>query len=150
VTFGLPRAFEAATVSAVKTPPVGGSETLLVVEDEDGVRSLVCDFLSLAGYQVLDAASPSEAERQSRSHDGEIRLLLTDVVMPEMSGLDLAVRLRERRPHLQVMFMSGFPEPTVGDGGGEAPGAHFIAKPFDRQGLLRAVRKALDDAPRHE
>jgi len=150
VTFGLPRAFEAPASAAVKTAAIGGSETLLVVEDEDGVRGLVCDFLSLAGYQVLEAASPSEAERQSLSHEGQIDLLLTDVVMPEMSGLELAVRLRERRTSLQVMFMSGFPEPTVGDGGGEAPGAHFIAKPFDRQGLLRAVRKALDDTRRHE
>ena len=66
--------------------------------------------------------------------------------MPEMSGIELSDRLRHNRPGLPVMYMSGFPEPTVGDGVAEAPGAHFISKPFDRQGLLRAVRRALDAA----
>ncbi len=145
VTFGLPRAFEAATAAIAKPAARGGSETLLVVEDEDGVRALVRDFLALAGYRVMEAAAPSDAERISLAHDGAIQLLLTDVVMPEMSGLELAVRLRTHRPDLQVMYMSGFPEPSAGSGSGEAPGTHFIPKPFDRQGLLRAVRRALDD-----
>lgn len=149
VTFALPRVLEAATVQPPKAAAIGGKETLLIVEDEEGVRGLVCDFLSMAGYQVIDAPGPSEAEQVASSHEGEIQLVLTDVVMPEMSGLELAVRLRERRPGLRVMFMSGFPEPTVGDGKSAPPGTHFISKPFDRQGLLRAVRKALDD-PAHD
>ncbi len=148
VTFGLPRADGATTASSLQpSASVGGDETLLVVEDEDGVRELVRDILSLAGYHVLEAALPSEAHRVSREFGGPIRLLVTDVVMPEMSGLDLSVLLRAHRPDLQVMYMSGFPEPTVGGGTGQPPGAHFIAKPFDRQGLLRAVRRAIDDTP---
>jgi CheY-like chemotaxis protein len=148
VTFGLPRVYETAAAGPHKpSPPVGGSETVLLVEDEEGVRELVRDILALAGYRVLEATMPSEAERISREFDGDIPLLVSDVVMPEMSGLELAIRLRAHRPDLQVMYMSGFPEPTVAQGGGTAPGAHFISKPFDRQTLLRAVRGALDTPP---
>jgi len=144
-TFGLPRAVAPSTAEKVRSSRSrGGSETLLLVEDEDGVRELVRDMLEMAGYRVLEAAVPSQAEGLSRDFDGTIHLLLTDVVMPEMSGLELSHRLRDHRPDLPVMYMSGFPEPTVGDGGAEAPGAHFISKPFDRQGLLRSVRRALD------
>lgn len=147
VTCGLPRAND--PVGPVAAPPAamaGGDETLLLVEDEDGVRELVRDILTLAGYTVLEAAVPSEAERLSAEHDRPIHLLLTDVVMPEMSGLELSMRLRDRRPGLQVMYMSGFPEPMMGDSTGEAPGAHFISKPFNRQSLLERVRRALDAA----
>jgi two-component system, cell cycle sensor histidine kinase and response regulator CckA len=145
VIFGLPRA--SAHVRAVSTkaaPARGGTETILLVEDEDGVRDLVRDMLELAGYRVLVAAVPSDALRISRECEDQIRLLVTDVVMPEMSGLELASTLREHRPSMQVMYMSGYPEPTVGDGTVAAPGAHFVSKPFDRQGLLHAVRRALD------
>ncbi len=150
ITFGFPRVLEAPVGQRPAAASVrGGTETLLLVEDEPGVRELVRDMLDLAGYTVLEAAMPSEAERLSHEFSGDIQLLLTDVVMPEMSGLELSARLRVARPDLQVMYMSGFPEPTVGDGSAEAPGAHFISKPFDRQGLLRSVRRALDatDAP---
>ncbi|MEQ1870707.1 MAG: ATP-binding protein [Vicinamibacterales bacterium] len=149
LTFGLPRVYEIAVADPHKpSPPVGGTETILVVEDEDGVRGLVREFLALAGYQVLEATMPSEAERISREFDGHLPLLVTDVVMPEMSGVELSIRLREHRPDMQVMYMSGFPEPTAGGSGGTtAPGAHFVAKPFDRQTLLRAVRGALDAPP---
>ncbi len=149
VSFGLPRVYEATVTDRHKpSPSVGGSETVLLVEDEDGVRELVRDILSLAGYHVLEAPMPSDADRISREFDGDIPLLVTDVVMPEMSGLELSARLREQRPDMQVMYMSGFPEPTGGAAGGvAAPGAHFVAKPFDRQTLLRAVRGALDAPP---
>jgi DNA-binding NtrC family response regulator len=145
VTFALPRAIERPVAQTVKVAGVrGGSETVLLVEDEDGVRELVRDMLELAGYRVLVASVPSDAERISREFEDDIQLLVTDVVMPEMSGLELAAHLRHQRPALQVMYMSGYPEPTVGDGTVVAPGAHFVSKPFDRQGLLRAVRRALD------
>lgn len=148
VTFGLPRVYETVAAGPLKpSPSVGGNETVLLVEDEEGVRELVRDFLALAGYHVLEATLPSEADRISREFDGDIPLLVTDVVMPEMSGLELSARLRVQRPDLQVMYMSGFPEPTAGENGATAPGAHFISKPFDRQTLLRAVRGALDTPP---
>jgi PAS domain S-box-containing protein len=147
VTFGLPRAAGVAGPSIRRAPDArGGSETLLLVEDEDGVRELVRDMLELAGYKVLEASVPSAAERISREFAGPISLMLTDVVMPEMSGLELAARVQAGRPGLPVMFMSGYPEPTTRDGGGYAPGSYFISKPFDRQALLHRVREALDGA----
>jgi CheY-like chemotaxis protein len=147
VAFGLPRAAGAPAPPVRRAPdPRGGSETLLLVEDEDGVRELVRDMLELAGYQVLEANVPSAAERISREFAGPISLMLTDVVMPEMSGLELAARVQAGRPGLPVMFMSGYPEPTTGDGGANAPGSYFISKPFDRQALLHRVREALDGA----
>lgn len=148
LTFGLPRVYENVALAPHKpSPPVGGNETVLLVEDEEGVRELVRDILALAGYHVLEATGPSEAVRISLEFDGDIPLLVTDVVMPEMSGLDLSARVREHRHDIQVMYMSGFPEPTANGDGTAAPGAHFVAKPFDRQTLLRAVRGALDAPP---
>ena len=144
VTFGLPRAVGAALSIPREGAARGGHETLLLVEDEDGVRELVRGMLEISGYHVLEASAPSIAERISHEYTGPISLMLTDVVMPEMTGVELAARLKTGRPELQVMFMSGYPEPTTRDGGGWAPGSYFISKPFDRQGLLRRVREALD------
>ncbi len=146
VTFAIPRAGEvpiragAGDAAAIE----GGTETLLVVEDEARVRELVADMLELAGYDVLAAATPSAAEQISRDAGGTIHLLLTDVVMPEMSGFELSARLQADRPDLRVVYMSGYPKPMFAEGGGEMPGARFIAKPFDRQALLRSIRQALD------
>jgi len=147
ITFGLPRA--EVSEHPVKTPDVpagtrGGHETLLVVEDEKGVRDLVRDILEMAGYDVLTAPTPAEAERLCREDTRHIHLLLTDIVMPEMSGLQLAAQLKEQRPELRIMYMSGFPEPIVSDGETAAPGPHFLSKPFDRATLLKSVRAALD------
>ena len=144
VSFALPRVDAAAAAVATPAAVQGGTETLLLVEDEEGVRELVRDMLSAAGYAVLEASMPSDAERMSRDHAGEIDLLVTDVVMPEMSGLELSARLRVERPDLQVMFMSGFPEPMVGENNVEVPGAVFISKPFNRPALLQCVRRAID------
>jgi PAS domain S-box-containing protein len=154
VTFGLPKAERALVDGDRPAPetaaaPAAASETVLLVEDQDGLRELVRDMLELAGYRVLEAGAPAAAEQIGREFDGAIDLLLTDVVMPGMSGLELTARLRERRPGLPVMYMSGYPEPMMGDGGGRRPGAHFLSKPFDRRALLGAVRAALD-AARHE
>ena len=153
VTFGLPRGTEAVEAPRVAPATPGGDllrgdETLLLVEDEDGVRDLVRDILELAGYRVLVASVPSAAERISRDCNETIHLLLTDVVMPEMSGLELADRLRMQRPNIQVMYMSGYPEPTTRDGGASAPGTFYISKPFERRALLGRLREALAAAPR--
>jgi two-component system, cell cycle sensor histidine kinase and response regulator CckA len=150
VSFALPREDASATAATTAVAAPGGSETLLLVEDEEGVRELVRDMLMGAGYTVLEAAVPSDAERLCQSADASIDLLVTDVVMPEMSGLELATRLRGYLPDLQVMFMSGFPEPMVGDSSVEVPGAHFISKPFNRPALLQCVRRALDARSRRE
>ena len=96
------------------------------------------------GNPAGGGAFPPATEAIGDEHAEQIDLVLTDVVMPEMSGLELSMRLRAARPGLQVMYMSGFPEPLVGDGTTEAPGAHFISKPFNRPALLQCVRRALD------
>ena len=111
------------------------------------MRDLVREILELAGYRVLVAAAPSAAEGISRDCNETIHLLLTDVVMPEMSGLELAARVRMHRPNIQVMYMSGYPEPTSRDGGASAPGTFYLSKPFERQALLGRLREALDAAP---
>ena len=148
ITFALPSVTERGMVAAPsETLPRGGTETVLVVEDEDGVRDLVREMLEISGYRVLEAGSPKAAVRISTEFTGPIDLLLTDVVMPEMSGLELSAQLRTTRPALRVMYMSGFPEPMVGEGAAIDADAHFISKPFDRPALLRTVRQALDSIP---
>jgi signal transduction histidine kinase/ABC-type amino acid transport substrate-binding protein/CheY-like chemotaxis protein len=121
----------------------GGGEAILLAEDEDTVRSLVERVLRMGGYRVLAAANGEAAVELSGGHAGEIRLLLTDLVMPGMGGRDLAERLVADRPGLRVLFMSGWAD---GAGGREAlgPGARFVGKPFSADELLRAVREALD------
>ena len=118
--------------------------TVLLVEDEDLVRRLVAELLRRDGYAVLAAARPSEAVEAAERHGGEIHVLLTDVVMPEMNGPQLAVRLREGRPELKVLYMSGY-EDTALSQHGVAPGEHaFVGKPFAPAELARAVRALLD------
>jgi CheY-like chemotaxis protein len=122
----------------------GGSETLLLVEDEASVRELVKEMLERAGYAVLEAHDPEAAERISAEFPGTIHLLLTDMMMPETNGRELADRVLVQRPAVRVLFMSGYPEQVVASGGTLEPGTHFIAKPFDRKSLLRHVRHILD------
>ena len=118
-----------------------GNERVLLVEDEDPVRELVRRVLESAGYEVLAAGLPSEAERLL---DGGARvdLLLTDVVMPEMSGYDLAARVLERRPEIRMLFMSGYSHRVPG---AEIAKGELLKKPFAPEQLARAVRAALDD-----
>jgi PAS domain S-box-containing protein len=122
-----------------------GSETVLLVEDEDAVRELVRDMLGMAGYRVVDAARPTIAEQRCREFDGPIHLLLTDVVMPEMSGPDLARRIKELRPGIKVLFMSGYPEHVTLQGSAPAPDMPLVPKPFNRRLLLERVRGVLDN-----
>jgi nitrogen-specific signal transduction histidine kinase/CheY-like chemotaxis protein len=125
-------------------PPRGGGETILVVEDEDGVRDLVSEMLAAVGYKVMSASRPAAAVQVCEGFAGGIDLLLTDVVMPEMNGLELARRIRTVKPATRVLFMSGYPEHTALPGGSLEQGMRLVAKPFDRQTLLRSVRAALD------
>ena len=118
-----------------------GSETVLVVEDEDPVRELVRRVLENAGYVVLAASRPSQAERLLDENE-HVDLLLSDVVMPEMSGYELAAQIRARRPDLRLLFMSGYAHRVSGadDVDGE-----LLKKPFAPEQLAQAVRNALDD-----
>jgi two-component system cell cycle sensor histidine kinase/response regulator CckA len=125
--------------------PSGKDETILVVEDEDGVRRVVDRILSRNGYRVLLASSGSEAIKMARTrHD--IDLLLTDVIMPEMSGVRVAETLRKRKPDLRVVFMSGYPDETIAHHGVLAEAATYLQKPFTMGDLLTKVRSALESS----
>jgi two-component system cell cycle sensor histidine kinase/response regulator CckA len=121
-----------------------GTETILVVEDEEVVRQVTCKILRTKGYEVLEAGSGSAALVLSEQHPGGIQLLLTDVLMPEMSGRDLAQRLARQRPEIRVLFMSGHTENAIVHHGVLKPGIAFIQKPFRLETLVHKVRKVLD------
>ena len=120
-----------------------GSETVLLVEDDEPLRTLAREILSIQGYTVLDATSPSEALRLADAHPGPIHLLLTDVVMPQMNGRQVADHLLAARPGLKVLFMSGYTDAAIVEHGVLEPGTHFLQKPFTPDGLSRKVREAL-------
>jgi PAS domain S-box-containing protein len=121
-----------------------GTETLLLVEDETSLRKLSRHLLELCGYKVLEAENGAEALKLSQEHKGIIHLLLTDVVMPGMSGRVLADQLVKRRPETRVVYMSGYTGQTVGEHGVLAEGSFFLPKPFTRQALAHKIREALD------
>jgi signal transduction histidine kinase/ActR/RegA family two-component response regulator len=123
------------------TPP--GSETILVVEDEAGVRELACQFLRVKGYRVLEAAGGIDALEVARDHKGTIHLLLSDMVMPKMSGGELAAKLREIRPDIRVSFMSGYSEFSRAHLAMGFPDAPVLQKPFSPASLVGIVREAL-------
>jgi CheY-like chemotaxis protein len=118
-----------------------GTERVLVVEDEEGVRGLVRRVLEAAGYAVTAAAGPEEALALAGR---PFELLITDLLMPAMTGRDLADRLRESFPALRVLYMSGFGGDTMIDRGLLAPGQRFLSKPFSPQALQQQVRAVLD------
>jgi len=120
-----------------------GGETILVVEDEQAVRDLTVRILQQLGYTILTAASGAEALEISRSHAGHIDLLLTDVVMPNMSGRQLADHIQLTRPRTKALFLSGYTENTVVHHGALDPGVNFLPKPFSREDLSRKLREVL-------
>jgi two-component system, cell cycle sensor histidine kinase and response regulator CckA len=124
---------------------VGGrGETLLLVEDEAAVRELLAEALRNQGYRVLRAADGEEALEAARRIEGDLHLLVTDVIMPGMSGQMLAQRLAAERPGLRVLFVSGYGDETFGQRGiGRLHGA-ILEKPFTSKTLTRKVREVLD------
>jgi CheY-like chemotaxis protein len=123
-----------------------GRETILLVEDEPAVRQLTTRFLSAAGYRVLVAANAGEALLTCENHDGPIDLLLTDVVMPQMSGHALSSRLGRIRGGLRVLYMSGYSGSAIAHHGVLEQGTHLLQKPFSSADLLRRVREVLQEA----
>ncbi len=124
--------------------PAGGQETILVVEDDPGVRNLVRQVLAINGYPVLVASNGEEALRVSREHREPIHLLVTDVVMPGMSGRVLANRIAWDRPGIKVLYMSGYTDNAIGQHGVLEEGIELIEKPFSPAVFAEKVRKALD------
>jgi PAS domain S-box-containing protein len=127
-----------------KGGPAPGSETVLVVEDEPAVLTLSRRALEAQGYVVLAASDPLAALRVVEHHGGTIHLLLTDVVMPGLSGRELADRLTAQRPGMRVLYMSGYPGDAVVQHGTLPSGSAFLQKPFSPDGLARKVRDVLD------
>lgn len=125
-----------------------GSETLLLVEDEDGVRELIHEWLVDHGYEVLAAADGPEALALAEARDRPIDLLVADVVMPRMGGPALAKRLLARQPSLKVVFISGYADEAIGDRRVLEEGASFLQKPFTLDALLSKVRRVLDGTHR--
>jgi DNA-binding response OmpR family regulator len=123
-----------------------GSETVLVAEDEPQLRSLIRRALSARGYEVLEASHGLEALEIAAEHQGPIHLLLTDVVMPHLSGNDLAARLRASRPDVRVLFVSGHSDEAIERHGVLAPDSSFLQKPIVPDVLARTVRDILDGA----
>ncbi len=123
-----------------------GSETILLVEDEEDVRALSEEFLRGQGYRVLPACNGEQALALAAAHDGPIHLLITDVVMPGMSGGELAERLQADRPGIKIVFVSGYTDETVLDHHLRKPGAVFLQKPFPLQMLARKIREVLGES----
>jgi two-component system, cell cycle sensor histidine kinase and response regulator CckA len=117
--------------------------TILIVEDEEDVRELTRDVLEMTGFTVLESLDAADAIRIAETHPGSIDLLITDVVMPHMSGPDLARRLRETRPALRVLCMSGYPESAERGVAGAEAWTAWLQKPFDPAGLIAKVRECL-------
>jgi two-component system cell cycle sensor histidine kinase/response regulator CckA len=144
----LPRVKEAPQVSpapeTLASPTRRGHETILLVEDEPAVRELAQMVLSDRGYKVIEALTPEDAERLAGNNGAKVHLLLTDVVMPGMSGRELAKRLTGRYPHLRVLYMSGYTYNVIAQDGTLEEGISFLQKPFTPQVLAQKVREALD------
>jgi two-component system, cell cycle sensor histidine kinase and response regulator CckA len=119
-------------------------ETILLVEDEDSLRTLSRNLLELSGYTVIEARNGNEALAIAKSGTGSIHLLLTDIVMPGISGRELAKRLLIEMPQLKVVYMSGYAGQSVGDNDVFGKNAHYLQKPFSRENLAQKVRDALE------
>jgi PAS domain S-box-containing protein len=130
----------------VSPEALAGSRTVLLVEDEPAVRSVVAEMLEGSGYAVLTAGDGREALALSAAHDGEIDLLVTDVVMPGMSGQEVARRIVAERPSTRTLFVSGYNVDAIQQHGVLAPGAGFLEKPFSAADLAQKAREVLDGA----
>ncbi|HEV2084037.1 MAG TPA: PAS domain S-box protein [Gemmatimonadales bacterium] len=135
---------EPALTTAQREVPQGGSETLLLVEDEDTVRASVRRLLEWHGYRVIEAGNGSEALRIYEGNPEAIDLVLTDLVMPVMGGHELVQQLRVQNPALPVVFMSGYAETTIANNGAMPAGTGFVEKPFTVDALMRQLREVLD------
>ncbi len=133
-------------VRPVPAKMAGGTETILLVEDEEAVRGLAAKILRAKGYAVLEAGDGKEAQAVLKTHRGDLDLLLTDVVMPQMGGPELAKWLRSVRRGIRVLFMTGYTDHSAFRDGSLPPGTGLIQKPFSPQALAQKVREILDSS----
>jgi two-component system, cell cycle sensor histidine kinase and response regulator CckA len=146
----LPRIDQPVSVEAeeAKRKTTRGTETILLVEDDEMVRNLVRETLEREGYRLLDAADPTEARRIADNYKDAIHLLITDVVMPKVSGRELAEQLTRRRPDVKVLYMSGYTDNAVVNGALLEKDVAFLQKPFTPTTLTQKVREVLEDSGR--
>jgi CheY-like chemotaxis protein len=143
----LPRVDAPADASHANQPSRSayrGTETVLLVEDEDGVRALVRQVLHKHGYTVLEARHGGEALLHCERHKGNIELLLTDVILEQMSGTELAARLASVRPDMKVLYISGYTDDAIVHHGVLNQGTHFLQKPFTTESLAKKIRQVLE------
>jgi two-component system cell cycle sensor histidine kinase/response regulator CckA len=138
---------EAGVPPTLVAEPLGGSETVLLAEDEPAVRAIARQALERQGYKVIAAPNGAEALALAAQHGATIDLLLTDVVMPGMSGRDLAERLLAQRPGIRVLYISGYTDNAIVRHGMLEPGLAYLQKPFRPDALVRKVREVLDATP---
>jgi len=152
LTIDLPRIQDPLTALTTNLPQTStpqGTETVLLVEDEGAVRSVAREVLQMVGYTVLEAETGEEALQQAEQHSGAIHLLVTDVVMPGMSGRELAARLLVDYPTLEVLYLSGYTDEAIAHHGVLQAGIELLHKPFTPDALARRVREVLDKQARH-
>ncbi len=143
----LPRVKRDIKTEEKEQPPVenlSGSETVLIVEDDNSLRKLMQKSLQPHGYRILVAENGEDALRISEEHEGTIDLMITDVVMPKMGGKETAERLKTLHPQMKVIYMSGYTDDAIVRHGVLAPGLNFLEKPFSPKGLAHKVREVLD------
>jgi two-component system cell cycle sensor histidine kinase/response regulator CckA len=142
----LPRIADVSVTPVVKAPATrnGGTETILLVEDEDSVRAVASRILRREGYTVREAANGADALKICEVDGEEVDLIVTDLVMPEIGGAELALRVRRTRPHARILFTSGYTQDAVVRQSFLEQGAAFIEKPFTPDGLARKAREVLD------
>jgi CheY-like chemotaxis protein len=146
----LPRLTEAGAardVAPAAAPSAAGSETVMVVEDDDAVRRLASSVLAAQGYTILEARSADEALEVASRHTGSLDLVLTDVILPGLNGRELYARLAAHSPGLRALFMSGYSGDVVARHGVLEAGVEFIEKPFAMTTLTRRIREVLDGPP---
>jgi CheY-like chemotaxis protein len=114
-----------------------------VVEDDDAIRTLICEVLERLGYAVRKARSGAEALQMCESYPGRIDLIVSDVIMPSMGGREMAARLASSRPEIKILFMSGYTDNAISHHGVLSPRTAFLEKPFMTQTLARKVREVL-------
>jgi len=146
----LPQVYSEAETAAAENNSSGtaaGTETILFVEDEESVRELVRDYLKATGYHVLEACDGIQALEVAAAHKGRIHMLITDVVMPRLSGREVATQIAAQRRDVKVLYISGYTDDSVFRHGVLEGGVAFLQKPFNLKALAQKVREVLDGRP---
>ena len=145
----VPSEVEKSAPEKIVAGPAPGTETILFVEDEESVRELVSEYLRGRGYTILEASDGVQALELAEKHAGKIHLLITDVVMPRISGRELATRLTTARAGLKVLYISGYTDDSIFRHGVLEGGMSFLQKPFNLKAIAQKVREVLDGVPEH-